>query len=199
MMKEFWNERYKQAAYVYGKMPNVYFSEKLESIKPGSILLPADGEGRNAVHAASLGWEVTAFDISEIGKQKALELAREKQVQIDYQLGTLDSLDLLENTYDVVASIYAHFHPLYDAPIAQYLKPGGYLILEGFAKGQLEYQKKYHSGGPKRADMLYSTELLAHNFKALNILELEEKEVLLKEGAYHEGKALVIRLFAQKQ
>jgi len=30
---------------------------------PGKVLFPAEGEGRNAVHAAMLGWEVHAFDI----------------------------------------------------------------------------------------------------------------------------------------
>ncbi|MDA0985112.1 MAG: hypothetical protein O3C56_04825 [Bacteroidetes bacterium] len=54
-MKDFWNERYASTEYVYGKEPNQYFKQILCSLSPGKILLPAEGEGRNAVYAASLG------------------------------------------------------------------------------------------------------------------------------------------------
>jgi hypothetical protein len=35
------------------------------------MLLPLEGEGRNAFYAAKTGLEVTAFDISREGKNKA--------------------------------------------------------------------------------------------------------------------------------
>ena len=54
-MKEFWDERYKGSSYVYGKEPNVYLKRKLAELKAGSILFPAEGEGRNAVFAAGEG------------------------------------------------------------------------------------------------------------------------------------------------
>jgi hypothetical protein len=77
-MKEFWNERYSNKLFVYGKEPNVFFREELEKMPVGKILLPAEGEGRNAVFAALQGWEVFAFDNSEEGMKKALLLASEK-------------------------------------------------------------------------------------------------------------------------
>ena len=43
------------------------------------ILLAAEGEGRNAVYAASIGWEVFAYDFSEFGYKKAMKLATEKK------------------------------------------------------------------------------------------------------------------------
>ena len=88
-MKEFWNERYAEKEYVYGKAPNKYFKEKIDEIKPGKILFPAEGEGRNAIYAASKDWEVSAFDISEKGKEKALKLSEEEGVHIDYKVGKL--------------------------------------------------------------------------------------------------------------
>ena len=78
-MKAFWNENYGNKEYIYGTKPNVFFKEQLDKLKPGKILLPAEGEGRNAVYAASKGWSVTAFDISEIVHKKALQLAKEKK------------------------------------------------------------------------------------------------------------------------
>ena len=70
-MKEFWDQRYAAAAYAYGESPNLWYKSRLELLTPGRILLPADGEGRNGVFAASLGWEVVSFDISEEGCKKA--------------------------------------------------------------------------------------------------------------------------------
>ncbi|MEL0011261.1 MAG: hypothetical protein VW868_06830 [Bacteroidota bacterium] len=70
-MKEFWNQRYSEQGYAYGTEPNEFFKEALLSYKEelhlGSsrLLMPAEGEGRNAVYAAELGFKVTAFDVSE--------------------------------------------------------------------------------------------------------------------------------------
>jgi hypothetical protein len=76
-----WNERYGADEYVYGKEPNGFLKEFIDNHPPGKILLPAEGEGRNAVYAASKGWEVTAFDFSEEGKKKALKLALKKPIK----------------------------------------------------------------------------------------------------------------------
>ena len=64
-MKEFWNARYNTESYAYGKNPNQYFKDQIGLLPPGKILLAAEGEGRNAVYAASLGWDVFAYDFSE--------------------------------------------------------------------------------------------------------------------------------------
>jgi hypothetical protein len=74
-MNEFWNNRYSTEEYAYGTLPNEYLKEEAEKLKPGNILFPAEGEGRNAVHAARLGWKVYAFDISTEAKLKAEKLA----------------------------------------------------------------------------------------------------------------------------
>ncbi|HRP00579.1 MAG TPA: hypothetical protein PLN54_14190, partial [Flavobacteriales bacterium] len=74
-MKEFWDERYGAEEYAYGTAPNAWFAEQLKGLMPGSLLLPAEGEGRNAVPAARLGWKVTAFDLSE----RSLKFGRDAQ------------------------------------------------------------------------------------------------------------------------
>ena len=63
-MKEFWDSRYKSEDYAYGKEPNVFFADQIGNIPPGKLLLPCEGEGRNAVFAAALGWEVDAVDFT---------------------------------------------------------------------------------------------------------------------------------------
>lgn len=79
MMKDFWDERYCGKEFVYGKKPNEYLNVKLTELHKGKILLPAEGEGRNAVYAAKLGWMVSAFDQSTNGKEKAEILAKKKR------------------------------------------------------------------------------------------------------------------------
>ena len=49
-MENFWDIRFKEEDYAYGTLPNAFFKETLNTYKPkGKLLLPAEGEGRNAV------------------------------------------------------------------------------------------------------------------------------------------------------
>ena len=94
--------------------------------------------------------------------------------------------------------MYAHFPPSARKKLHQkaidWLKPGGKIILEAFNPSQLENT----SGGPKDEDILYTIAMLKEDFKSLNIELLETKHVQLNEGAYHKGKADIIRLIATK-
>ena len=44
-----WNERYRKEEFAYGEEPNNYLKEQLSKLPVGTILFPAEGEGRNAV------------------------------------------------------------------------------------------------------------------------------------------------------
>ena len=83
-MKDFWNQRYAEEEYAYGTEPNAFFKAQLDQRTPGRLLLPAEGEGRNAVYAALKGWDVVAFDQSESGKTKAMKLAHQAGVAVSY-------------------------------------------------------------------------------------------------------------------
>lgn len=198
-MQEFWNERYNQAEYVYGVEPNTFFAESIQSLNPGTIILPCEGEGRNAVHAAINGWKVLAFDSSEIGKIKAMQLAIQKSVQIDYIINEADLVDYPENIADLVAFVYAHFPQETRKKIHQkaikWLKPGGKIVLEAFNPNQLTLD----SGGPKNPTMLYTIEMLQSDFKNLDINLLETTNIHLSEGKFHTGKAAIIRLIGTKK
>src|SRR6476660_9748257 len=112
-MNESWverlNDRYSKDEFAYGEQPNNYLKAQLEKLDVGTILFPAEGEGRNAVFAAKLGWTVSAFDISVEGKNKAFRLAEANQVTIDYRVGELESLNYDSEQFDAMALIYAHF------------------------------------------------------------------------------------------
>jgi ubiquinone/menaquinone biosynthesis C-methylase UbiE len=203
-VKEFWDKRYGEEAYAYGESPNLYFMEKIAGLKPGRILLPAEGEGRNAVHAALKGWKVTCFDISENGKKKAEQLAEKYGVTIKYLLGSVDEMVFKDQSFDVIALIFAHFpigaRQIYHKKLSNFLKPQGYLILEAFSKKQLQFQKSNpKSGGPREENMLYDTRMLISDFPDYELLELYETDLEMNEGLYHVGPASVVRFFGQKE
>ena len=110
-MKDFWNERYSQEPMAYGSEPNVFLREQLQQLEPGKLLLPAEGEGRNAVYAALKGWHVSAFDFSEAGYKKAMALAEQRGVTINYQVTDAAQFTCEPESLDAVALIYAHFPP----------------------------------------------------------------------------------------
>ena len=111
-MESMWDNRYANENYAYGTNPNNFFKEILDSLRiTGNILLPAEGEGRNAVYAAKKGLKAYAFDISEEGRKKALKLAKKENVEINYEVGDFNDLSLINEKFDAAGLIYAHFTP----------------------------------------------------------------------------------------
>lgn len=197
-MESFWNKRYELEEYVYGENPNVFFREVLDKITPGKILLPADGEGRNSVYAASKGWEVDAFDYSRIACEKALRLAAKVDVKINYAQGDILNIKLKDAYYDVLGIFFLHLPSSIRREMHQKLlkslKPQGLLIMEVFSKDQLGKQ----SGGPQEEDFLYSLDQLKEDFKMFSFNTFEEISVYLDEGSFHRGMASTIRVAGVK-
>ena len=204
MNPDFWNERYAADDYAYGTEPNVFFAERLAGLPPGRLLLPAEGEGRNAVYAAQRGWEVVCFDTSSAGRDKALRLAARAGVTIDYRVGGLGDLDFKPASFDALGLIYAHFAPElrrdYHRRLADLLRPGGTLLLESFAKGHQAYNAANPTvGGPRSLPMLMEEAELRADFAEINPVELVTTEVELGEGAYHRGRGLVVRMVGRRE
>ena len=202
MMKDFWNERYSQHDYVYGEAPNVFFKEQIDQLTPGRLLMPADGEGRNGVYAATRGWEVTSFDLSEEGQKKALALAEKNNVSIQYLVGSVADLPFQAESFDAIGLFYAHFPPEtrrdYHHRLLGSLAKGGTVILEAFSKDHVAFQQiNPTAGGPKAPNILFSPDEIQDDFKEMEILLLTEEEVELNEGLFHQGAASVIRLVAR--
>lgn len=204
MKHHFWEERYAQEEYIYGKEPNAFLKEVLPTLKAGKILFPAEGEGRNAVFAAKNGWDVSAFDASAEGKKKALALAEQHGTQIDYQVSTLEDVDYPMHSFDALALVFAHFpennRKDYHQKLVTYIKPNGTLIIEGFSKSHSRFQASNpQAGGPKDLSMLYDLETLKSDFEDFEFLEAYETEVKLSEGEHHVGLSSVFRIVAVKK
>jgi len=189
-----WDERYAGKEYIYGTEPNSFLKEILASLKPGRILFPAEGEGRNAVYAASEGWATDAFDQSVVGQRKALNLARQKGTSVNYYIQSLDNWNPEAGQYDCIALIFVHMpdglrQQVHQAAVRA-LKPGGTLILEAFTVNQLSRT----SGGPKTAELLFTSEQIESDFRGLSSLKVSETQIVLDEGFLHQGLAEVIQL-----
>lgn len=197
MAEQFWNQRYAENLTVYGNKPNSFFKEFIDGHKPGTILLPAEGEGRNAIYAARKNWQADAFDYSKVARDKALLTAAREDVTIHYEVKNVDQF-FADKLYDAVALIYVHLEPAlrkaFHREIVKSIRPGGFLLMEAFAKEQLNFD----SGGPKNEQMLYDAVSLCQDFQSLHIIRCEQKEIELDEGRFHKGPASVLRFIGQR-
>jgi len=196
-MQQFWDQRYAENETVFGNKPNKFFRQFIDLHKPGTLLLPAEGEGRNAVYAASKGWQADAFDFSEVAREKALDFARGERVSINYELKNIADFKA-KKLYDAVALIYVHLpEPIrkkFHQEVYNSIKPGGFLVLEAFAREQ----EQFESGGPRDVSLLYDAPALCSDFPFLHLISCEQKEIFLDEGDYHKGKAAVMRIIGQR-
>lgn len=197
-MKHKWEERFSTDEFVYGIEPNEFFKLEIGKLNPGKLLLPGEGEGRNAVYAAKCGWNVDAFDWSEKAKKKALQFAASQNININYSVVDIAHLPVETAIYDAAALIFIHldnndWQQLIEKIIAS-LKPGGRLILELFEKEQV----KRNSGGPKETDLLYSLEQAVNDFVSLDFEYLSKEVTMLNEWKLHQGEAAVVRFVGVK-
>ncbi len=183
-MTNHWDERFSDKEYLYGKRPNAFIEDMLPKLEVGSILALAEGEGRNAVYAAKLGHNVTAWDYSKVGLEKMSQLAEEAGVEI-----TKEEVDLTKSTewpkeaFDIVFNIFGHIgnlkirEKLYKQ-IKQTIKPKGSVLIEMYSKNQLSYQ----TGGPKKEDMLCTPDEFLIAFKDFKIKHFFYGEKNREEG-----------------
>ena len=198
MSKDFWNKRYLEEQFAYGINPNEFYKSQIEKLNPGKALFLGEGEGRNSVYAAALGWQVDAVDFSTSAKEKALKLAKEKNVAINYTAADLNKYQFKKEYYDLVVMIFLQLpkelnKKVFTESILS-LRSGGKLLVETFNKKQINNS----SGGPKDPQLLFSEEELKSLTLGLKVKILESKTIELNEGMYHKGKADVISFLGEK-
>ena len=195
---DFWNDRYNQKDYLYGLQPNDFFKSQIVKYKPGNLFMPGDGEGRNSVYAASLGWKVDAVDFSSAAIEKARKLSGSFNLQMNYEIEDLNEYIPKINFYDAASLIFVHLPPVVrknlHAKLIDCLKLQGVIIIEVYEKKQMGK----NSGGPQSEEMLYSIDELQNDFSNLQILYLKEVLIDLNESEKHSGEANVIRFVGMK-
>ena len=103
-----YDQRYASQEYYWGKKPSVICDKIIEIIRPSSDFRPklldlGCGEGRNAIHFAKHGFDVTALDVSLPGLEKTKRYAEEVGVKIKIIQADIVTYEI-EDTYDVIFS-----------------------------------------------------------------------------------------------
>lgn len=200
-MREFWDSLYADEAYVYGTEPNAFLRSQKQWLKPGlEALAMADGEGRNGVWLAERGLKVHAVDFSPVALAKARYLAQIRKVDIHFEEADLLAWEWGKARYDVIIAIFVQFVGSEDRPalfrkMKCALRPGGILILQGYAKRQI----KYGTGGPSSADSMYTEAILREAFGDMDILHLCEHDDIISEGYKHRGMSALIDMVARSR
>lgn len=193
-----WDERYRTPDYAYGTEPNDFLAEVARRIPPGRVLSLADGEGRNGVHLATLGYQVTSLDASAVGLAKARQLAAMRGVPIDTVVADLAHYVIAPGAWHGIVSIWCHLpQPLRQrvhAQVVQGLAPGGVFVLEAYSVNQLGRG----TGGPASAELLLTLDALRSELAGLDLLHLAELEREVHEGTAHTGRSSVVQVLARK-
>lgn len=191
-----WDQRYAEPGWAYGTEPNDFLAGCAPRLPRGRALCLADGEGRNGVHLASLGFNVTSVDLSPVGLAKARDLAAARGVGLHTVVADLADFHIGGGEWDAIVSIFCHLPPALRADVHRRsvagLRPGGAFVLEAYAPRQLEFR----TGGPPAVEMLMDVADLRRELDGLRFKIAHEIERTIVEGRCHNGRGAVTQILA---
>ncbi len=193
-----WDERYSGDEYVFGTEPNDFLASVAPRLERGRALCIADGEGRNSVYLAELGFRVTAMDASAVGMQKATRLALERNVQLTTVVADLRDYAFGHERWDLIVSVFCHLPPALRRDVYRRavdgLRPGGAIVVEAYTPRQLEYR----TGGPSSEELLVRLDDLRADLEGLRLETARETVRPVVEGRGHRGEAAVVQVVGLK-
>ena len=193
-----WDARYSEPGWAFGTEPNDFLREQAHTLPPGRVLCLAEGQGRNAVWLAGLGYDVTAVDVSSVGLEKAQGLARERGVRIETVCADLATFVIEPDAWSGVVSIFAHVESAVrrriHAAVVAGLAPGGVLLLEAYRPQQLGRG----TGGPPEDERMLDLTRLRDELGSLEWVLARELERDIVEGRRHTGIGCVVQLVARR-
>ena len=195
-----WDTRYGSSdEFYYGTEPNDFLKTNAKVISPGGeVLCLAEGEGRNAVFLATLGFNVTAVDGSAVGLSKMNRLARAKQVSVKQVVSDLGDYKIEPSSWDGIVSIWCHvpreLRKRLHRAVVSGLCPGGVFILESYHPRQLGFK----TGGPPDASLMMMLSDLREELSGLELVVDREIEREIHEGKGHSGMSAVVQVIGRK-
>lgn len=173
MKREDWNRRYAATDSLWSAAPNRFLVAEAEDLPPGRALDLACGEGRNAIWLASLGWEVTAVDFSDVAIAKGIDRAGREGVAVDFHARDLLHYRPAARAFDLVLVLYLHMSADGRRRVleraADAVAPAGAFVLLGHDLLNLTEGV----GGPSDPDLLFTPDDVASELPGLTIEKAE--------------------------
>jgi 2-polyprenyl-3-methyl-5-hydroxy-6-metoxy-1,4-benzoquinol methylase len=114
--------------------PNTFLVESMKAIRPGGQALDVGaGMGRNGIHLAKLGWEVTGMDLSAGGLAVMRASAEKAGLKVQTVKSSYEAFDFGVERWDLLAVILAWVpveEPAFLARLKRSLRPGGHIVFE---------------------------------------------------------------------
>ena len=180
MQREDWNKRYASVENLWAVRPNRFLVAEVATLAPGRALDLACGEGQNAIWLASLGWEVTGVDFSEVAIAKARSRADRDGVRVEFVCADLLEYEPGLGAFDLVLVLYIHTPAVARRQVlskaAAALAPNGTFVLVGHDLTNMTDGV----GGPSDPDLLFTPDDIVAE---LPDIEIEKAERVLRDVA----------------
>jgi SAM-dependent methyltransferase len=139
-----------------------------------------------------------AFDISPNALAKARSLAEAAGVTVGFHVSTLDDWDWTRE-FDAILAVFIQFlgpdaRARAFARFAGAIRPGGLLLLHGYAPRQVGYG----TGGPGAVENMYVEADLAAAFDGWEVLRSADYDAEISEGRGHSGRSALVDFVARK-
>lgn len=195
-----WEQRFAQEGYLFGTEPVPFLLKHDALFQPGqSVLSIAEGEGRNGVHLAKKGLDVTGVEFAPSAVAKANKLANLNEVQPTFIQSDLFDWKWPKNAFDITLGLFFQFvgpaerDVLWQNMLAA-TRPGGLIVIHGYTPKQLEFG----TGGPPHAENMYTSGSFGGVFGGCEVLVCEEYEAEQRSGSAHVGLSALIDFVARK-
>jgi SAM-dependent methyltransferase len=171
--REDWDARYAAVENLWAAKPNRFLVAEVGELEPGRALDLACGEGQNAIWLATLGWQVTGVDYSEVAIAKARGRAEREGIDADFVCADLVSYEPEAAAFDLVVVLYLHIpsreRRLVLGRAAAAVAPGGTFLLVGHDTLNMTEGV----GGPSDPDIHFTPDEIAAELPGLEIVKAE--------------------------
>jgi SAM-dependent methyltransferase len=128
-----WDERYGGVERMWSGEPNHALRQEVAGLHAGRVVDVGCGEGADAIWLASLGWEVTALDVSSVALDRARAHAAEAGVEVTWVRAGLLDAGLEAGGFDLVSAQYPALRRTPDdaaeRALVDAVAPGGTLLV----------------------------------------------------------------------
>lgn len=120
--------------YRFNKQPNKLLTTTVEAATPGKALVVAMGQGRNALHLARNGWDVTGVDLADKAVAYAMEQAGKEGLELTTVIESFETYDFGTSQWDLITWLYGGCLGVEGiaGTLKKALKPGGLFVFEFF-------------------------------------------------------------------